>query len=158
MDTFDNFNYAYKFRQEALEKLRPKEKTHYVKKSSLIDLTGQKFGYLTALSKLPYDSRNNSRWLCKCDCGNTTKVISSALTRGVRTSCGAHTKLALKSLKDKFYIDDVAVGRIDSTKIKQSKRNITGVTGVWFRKQRKKYNAEIKINHVKTFLGSFKNA
>lgn len=75
LDNFDNFNYAYKFRQEALEKLRPKEKTHYVKKSSLIDLTGQKFGYLTALSKLPYDSRNNSRWLCKCDCGNKPRLF-----------------------------------------------------------------------------------
>ena len=162
LGTFGTFDEAYKARQETLKQLPPRKKVHYVKKNSLIDLTGQKFGHLTAISKLPYDGRNNNMWFCKCDCGNTTKVISSALTRGVRTSCGdpihqeEHTKLALKSLKDKFYIDDVAVGRIDSTKIKRSKRNTTGVTGVWFSKQRNKYIAEIKLDGVKSYLGSFR--
>jgi len=34
-----------------------------------LDLTGQKFGKLTAIERLP--SRNGKTyWLCKCECGN----------------------------------------------------------------------------------------
>ncbi|CAJ2235831.1 hypothetical protein FD33_GL000001 [Companilactobacillus paralimentarius DSM 13238 = JCM 10415] len=162
LGTFDNFDDAYKARQSALKKLPQKEKTHYVKKSSLVDLTGEKFGHLTAIRKLPYDGTNNNIWLCQCDCGQTAKVVSSALTRGVRVTCGGpahqeeHTKKGRKAIKEKLYVDNLAVGRIDSSKVKKSKRNTTGVTGVWFSKQKNKYIAEIKLDGVKSYLGSFK--
>lgn len=163
LGTFGTFDEAYKARQETLKQLPPRKKVHYVKKNSLIDLTGQKFGHLTAIKRLPYNGKNNNLWLCQCDCGNTTEVPSSALTRGVRTSCGAqihqeeHTKPALKALKDKFYVDNLAVGRIDSSKIKRSKRNTTGVTGVSpvTRYGKTRYSAEIQLNHVKMRLGTF---
>lgn len=35
--------------------------------------------------------------------------------------------------------------------------NTSGVTGVWFRKDTKKWVAEIKVNYKKITLGSFKN-
>lgn len=162
LGTFDNFEDAYNARQAALKNIPPKEKTHYVKKSSLVDLTGEKFGHLTAIRKLPYDGTNNNIWLCQCDCGQMTEVVSSALTRGVRVTCGSqvhqeeHTEKGRKAIKEKLYIDNLAVGRIDSSKIKKSKRNSTGVTGVWFSKQKNKYIAEIKLDGVKSYLGSFK--
>lgn len=160
--TFDTFEEAYQARQEALKKLPPQKKAHYVKKSALLDLTGQQFGHLTAIKRLPYNGKNNNLWLCQCDCGNTTEVPSNALTRGVRTSCGApvhqqeHTEKGRKAIKEKLYVDNLAVGRIDSSKIKKSKRNTTGVTGVWFSKQKNRYIAEIKLNGLKSYLGSFK--
>lgn len=162
LGTFDNFEDAYNARQAALKNISPKEKTHYVKKSSLVDLTGKKFGHLTAICKLPYDGTSNNIWLCQCDCGQMTEVVSSALTRGVRVSCGGpahqeeHTEKGRKAIKEKLYVDNLAVGRIDSSKIKKSKRNTTGVTGVWFSKQKNKYIAEIKLDGVKSYLGSFK--
>lgn len=162
LGTFDNFDDAYKARQLALKKLPQKEKTHYVKKSSLADLTGERFGHLTAIRKLPYDGTNNNLWLCQCDCGQMTEVVSSALTRGVRVTCGSqahqeeHTEKGRKVIKEKLYVDNLAVGRIDSSKIKRSKRNTTGVTGVWFSKQKNRYIAEIKLNGLKSYLGSFK--
>lgn len=162
LGTFDNFGDAYEARQAALKKLPQKKKIHYVRKSSLIDLTGKKFGHLTAIRKLPYDGMANNVWLCQCDCGQTTKVVSSALTRGVRVTCGGpdhqeeHTKNGRKAIKEKLYVDNLAVGRIDSSKIKRSKRNKTGVSGVYFSKQKNKYVAEIKLNGVKSYLGSFK--
>ena len=162
LGTFDNFEDAYRARQSALKKLPQKEKTHYVKKSSLVDLTGKRFGHLTAIRKLPYDGTNNNIWLCQCDCGQMTEVVSSALTRGVRVTCGSqvhqeeHTEKGRKAIKEKLYVDNLAVGRIDSSKIKKSKRNTTGVTGVWFSKQKNRYIAEIKLNGLKSYLGSFK--
>lgn len=162
LGTFDNFEDAYRARQSALKKLPQKGKTHYVKKSSLVDLTGKRFGHLTAIRKLPYDGTNNNIWLCQCDCGQMAEVVSSALTRGVRVSCGSrvhqeeHTEKGRKAIKEKLYVDNLAVGRIDSSKIKKSKRNTTGVTGVWFSKQKNRYIAEIKLNGLKSYLGSFK--
>lgn len=51
------------------------------------DLTGQKFGKLTAIK--PIGKKNKKTvWLCKCDCGNTSEVIGTALTIGGTKSCG----------------------------------------------------------------------
>ena len=52
------------------------------------DLTGQRFGKLTAIK--PTDERRNRSvmWECKCDCGNTTYVRAIALRSGNTTSCG----------------------------------------------------------------------
>lgn len=51
-----------------------------------IDITGQKFGRLTAL----YPTRKNGRfaWHCKCDCGNECDVDSGNLRTGKQKSCG----------------------------------------------------------------------
>lgn len=59
------------------------------------DLTNKRFGLLIA--KYPTDKRINRKvvWLCQCDCGNTTEVISSNLTTGRTTSCGCNTKKAI---------------------------------------------------------------
>ena len=51
------------------------------------DISNQKFGYLTALSKF---EKQNSRWkwLCKCDCGQFSIVSISNLLNGHTKSCG----------------------------------------------------------------------
>ena len=55
----------------------------------LRDLTGERFGALTAIKLLPKREgmRDRPRWLCKCDCGNTIEVYSDNLLHG-RKSCG----------------------------------------------------------------------
>lgn len=52
-----------------------------------IDLTGKKFGYLTAIQKDTCVNKN-ARWICKCDCGNTISVESQKLRKGNTKSCG----------------------------------------------------------------------
>jgi hypothetical protein len=52
----------------------------------LLDLTGQRFGRLVALS------REDGRWLCRCDCGGTTRVVTGHLREGVVRSCGCIAK------------------------------------------------------------------
>lgn len=59
----------------------------------LIDLTGQRFGRLTVIEKVPPKTGStNARWRCKCDCGNETTVLSTTLRRGESTSCGCYRK------------------------------------------------------------------
>lgn len=59
------------------------------------NLTGKRFGRLIALEIV--GSRNGRRrWLCKCDCGNTTEVTTYSLTSGETKSCGCLKKSAVK--------------------------------------------------------------
>lgn len=51
------------------------------------DHTGVRFGLWTALSLLPSNGRQ-TRWLCKCDCGNEGVVPADALVKGKSRSCG----------------------------------------------------------------------
>lgn len=50
------------------------------------DLTGQRFGNLTAIS--PVKTGSSAKWLCRCDCGNETTVWSYDLQSGHTVSCG----------------------------------------------------------------------
>lgn len=51
--------------------------------ATLQNLTGQKFGRLTAIKYL-----GNRKWQCKCECGNIIDVFTNNLTRGNTKSCG----------------------------------------------------------------------
>ena len=42
--------------------------------SKFIDLTGKKYNMLTVIKRLENTKEGVTRWLCKCDCGNTTVV------------------------------------------------------------------------------------
>ncbi len=61
----------------------------FISKARLEDLSGKKFGYLTVIKQDP-DSigSHDSVWICKCDCGNYTKVRAPALKAGTIKSCG----------------------------------------------------------------------
>lgn len=52
------------------------------------DLTGQKFGKLTAIKKVSGNNKGNALWECKCDCGNSHFVKSNDLKSGNTKSCG----------------------------------------------------------------------
>lgn len=54
------------------------------------DLTGRKFGQLTAISVYARDRKyQNAHWLCRCDCGNYVVVRSDNLKTGHSTKCSA---------------------------------------------------------------------
>ena len=52
------------------------------------DLTGQKFGKLTAIKPVGKSKHGNYCWLCKCDCGNEKVIASASLLNGGTKSCG----------------------------------------------------------------------
>lgn len=55
------------------------------------DLTGERIGRLTVIERVESITQKNgkpvTRWLCKCDCGNTKIVRADTLGRGTN-SCG----------------------------------------------------------------------
>ena len=52
------------------------------------DITGQKFGRLTALYPTGEKKKEAYVWHCSCDCGGETDVSISQLTSGKTKSCG----------------------------------------------------------------------
>lgn len=54
-----------------------------------IDLTGRKFGKITAVRLGAHSaSGNNRRWVCVCECGNESLVHARNLLQGMTRSCG----------------------------------------------------------------------
>lgn len=58
----------------------------------IVNIVGQKFGRLTVIERVEDSKRGNSRWKCRCDCGNETIVLGYHLTSGNTKSCGCYQK------------------------------------------------------------------
>jgi len=69
-----------------------------------VDISGKKFGNLTAIklvssgSKVPV--RTSPKWLFLCDCGNEKIIIKSDVVRGHSRSCGCLQK---KAVRERLY-------------------------------------------------------
>lgn len=59
---------------------------------NFIDITGHRYGRLTVLSLAPRAPSQRVRWLCRCDCGQETVVVTSDLRGGNTKSCGCHRR------------------------------------------------------------------
>lgn len=60
-------------------------KTHFE------NLVGQRFGRLTVVQYLGH-KKDNHKYLCSCDCGNTKIVWASSLRSGFTRSCGCYNR------------------------------------------------------------------
>ena len=58
--------------------------------TKLIDLTGQRFGRLTVVSRAENTPSGQTRWDCICDCGKQTTVRGYQLRSGRAQSCGCY--------------------------------------------------------------------
>lgn len=61
--------------------------------SKFIDLSGQRFGKLIVVKKVPKpnttkDKGRGTYWLCKCDCGKEKIIKTASLKYGASKSCG----------------------------------------------------------------------
>ena len=68
-------------------------------KAKIKIIPGMRFGKLVTIKKvkkLPDDKDKHDKWLCQCDCGNTTIVRSNTLREGKTKSCGC----LLRGIKD----------------------------------------------------------
>ncbi len=114
------------------------------------DLTGQTFGYLTAIEPVGKDNRRNIIWRCKCKCGNEIDVVATLLVAMNTTSCGC-----LKGEQFKYinrHVDGTHLTQVlkDDT---LSSRSASGYTGVYFRNG--KWIARIMYKGKLYSLGSY---
>lgn len=74
--------------------------------ANAIDLTGQRFGNLIVVEETGRAADGSVVWLCRCDCGKTTKEIGTRMRNGYVRSCGcAHVKhgYAFRGKKERLY-------------------------------------------------------
>lgn len=135
------------------------------------DITGKRFCRLIVMERIEnYTSPKGqikSRWLCKCDCGNETKVIYSNLITGEVKSCGCLlTETVIKNgiiSKELGKIQSISkIGQYKNTKIQQLTMktpvtNTSGFKGVYWCENVGKWNAKIEFQKKKINLGYFKN-
>lgn len=107
-------------KEKELEYERRKREIYRKKKR---DLSGKKFGYLTALEDVGVHGNTEWRsWKCKCVCGEITYVGSSNLRNGHTQSCGCNGRKVLKiKVNGKIY------RRTDLTGEVFGKLTVTGV-------------------------------
>ncbi len=67
------------------------------------DLTGRKFGKLTALEYVKRDKNNLPIWLCECECGNIKEIQSYTLTSRGQISCGCMAGIRHNMYNKKIY-------------------------------------------------------
>ena len=98
------------------------------------DITGLKFGKLTAIKLHHTEKKNNCTkhfWLCKCDCGNEIIVCKQNLTNNNTQSCGC---LKEKLLLDTDNIIGKKFGHLTVLKLDHKKQifNSSGKKNGWF--------------------------
>lgn len=77
-----------------------------------LDLTGQRFGNLTVVSRAENNSRGNTQWNCKCDCGGSKIVPGYDLTHGRTTTCGCKAYLKDKPSPNRVDIVGKKFGKL----------------------------------------------
>ena len=122
-----------------------------------VDLTGQRFGRLVALR--PTDERRQTYvvWECACDCGNTAYANSHGLQNGNNLSCGClkeeYKTILFEKHRNSMFQDGTSVALLAQTK--PSKRNTSGIVGVWWSKRKGKWIASITAQGKTYTLGFF---
>lgn len=61
-------------------------------KSNVADIAGEVFGRLTVIKRDGMIWKTHAAWECICECGNTARTSSHALTSGEKKSCGCLEK------------------------------------------------------------------
>lgn len=119
------------------------------------DITGQKFGRLTALHPTEKrDHKGSVIWLCSCECGNETEVSQDSLARGNCKSCGCRKR----EMQQKTYL---LLHRMDGTcvewleKRKSRKDNTSGFRGVC-RTRDGRYRVLIGFKKKRFYVGIYR--
>jgi len=58
---------------------------------NFVSLANEQFGQLTVIRRVK-GNKLHSKWLCKCSCGQLTKVLATNLRKGTTKSCGCLRK------------------------------------------------------------------
>ena len=170
---YNNKEDAIKARKEAEEKLHKKflrtvivrpnvSKVNSKKKNKggrpIRNFENQKIGRLTVL-KIVGKSENGYIWRCRCECGNIKDILSTSLITGNTLSCGCYQKEAAKKslieIRRKIQVDSTNLALIASNKLRSN--NTSGVQGVYYNKQRKRWHSYIRCQGKNHFLGTYEN-
>lgn len=120
------------------------------------DLTGRRFGRLTALypvKKMDRGKASSACWRCRCDCGREVDVYSASLLHGLTRSCGClNHEHRTKMHEYMHYGDDTCIERL--VRAQKNEGNKTGFRGLTLMRNGK-YRASITFRKVHYSLGCY---
>lgn len=87
------------------------------------DLTGKRFGKLTALRHVEVGKPGYAKWLCFCDCGGQIIVDSRRLNRGTVVDCGCVPK---KTARNGCRAEDLNGRQFGMLKVLERVENLNG--------------------------------
>ena len=119
-----------------------------------MDITGQRFGRLTAICQTERRGRNGSViWKCRCDCGNEREASEDALVQGNIQSCGCLKIENQKKIPERLHrIDGTCVEILERRKYRRD--NTSGFRGV-FKTQNGRYRVSIGFKGKRLYLGTY---
>ena len=120
------------------------------------DITGQRFGRLTAIKPVEIKKGKSTEWLCKCDCGKEVTVEIRLLRSDNTRSCGCYNQEVATNKANTIFnrINGTMIEMLKSKKIPTN--NTSGVKGVSWNKQKQKWEAYINFKGKKYRLGFYK--
>lgn len=117
------------------------------------DLTGKRFGRLTAIKPVGIAKNGSIMWKCRCDCGNYVSVRTAYLNCGNTKSCGKCRPPVIekiKKFKDTVTFEDIR-------KVKPY-RSTTGYAGIYSIKKPDSmiFEVHIHVSGKRVYLGQRK--
>ena len=116
--------------------------------SNCLDLTGQRFGKLTAVEPMG-KTGHTYKWRCRCDCGGECFAAVANLRNGHTGSCGCENSAAPRIT----IVDGTCVELIRNNPLRSN--NTSGCTGVVWRKKIGRWSADIGFKGERHFLGLY---
>ncbi len=123
------------------------------------DITGKKFGRLTAIERTEKKSGNAYIYKCGCDCGKICYVSGANLRNGTTTSCGCYASdvhrrsfVPVRKEREQLYVDGTDILQISNHKL--PKNNTSGYKGVVWDRSVKTWKAYITFKGKRYYLGS----
>ncbi len=125
-----------------------------IKGHNVSDLTGRRFGRLTALYPTERrDKKLSVYWHCRCDCGNETEVTADGLVHGNYKSCGCLRRERQQNLHKQLHlVDGTCLEILEHRKTRSD--NTSGFRGV-NRLKNGKYRVSIGFKGKRFHLGVY---
>lgn len=126
----------------------------YAYEHNRVDLTGKRFGRLTAVcATRKRDRRGSVYWHCVCDCGNTAEVTEAGLMHGKCQSCGCLKSENQRKISRQLHmIDGTCVEILEKRKSRRD--NTSGFRGV-YRLKNDRYRVDIGFKGRRFYIGSY---
>ena len=99
-------------------------------RKSKLDLTGQKFGYLTVIKDSGLRAGKAVIWICKCDCGKEKNIRRASLVAGRTKSCGCMKGKMAASTYSKHFPEGSVEAQDISERRKTTAKDHYGVENV----------------------------
>ena len=121
-----------------------------------VDITGRKFGKLTALYPTERrDGKGSVYWRCRCECGREIDATESGLMHGNYRSCGCLKKEHQRNIYRQLHLVDGTCLEI-LEKRKHRSDNSSGSQGISVMKNGR-FRVDIGFKGKRFYLGTFQN-